>query len=69
MRSEGFLHYPAEIAERVLRGSADPSEYYLRESTRFETAAERYTWLNSVVAVGVGWYEPGCVGMSIYEIR
>lgn len=69
MLSEGYLHYPAEIAGKVLRGTADPADYYLRERTRFETAAEGYYWLNSIVAVGVGWYEPGRVGMSIYEIR
>jgi hypothetical protein len=69
MRSEGFLHYPAELTNQVLMGQADPAEYYLRERTVFETAAEKYYWLNSIIAVGVGWYQPGLVGMSIYEIE
>lgn len=69
MRSEGFMHYPAELTEQVLMGKADPSEYYLRERTVFETAAKQFYWLNSIIAVGVGWYQPGLVGMSIYEIK
>lgn len=69
MHSEGFLHYPAELAKQVLSGQADASEYYLRERTVFETAAQQYYWLNSIIAVGVGWYQPGLVGMSIYEVK
>jgi len=68
MRSEGFLHYPPELINQVLMGEADPSDYYLRERTVFETAAKQYYWLNSIIAVGVGWYQPNLVGMSIYEI-
>ena len=69
MQSRGFLRYAREAARRVLSGVAGPDEYYLRESTRFETASERYGWLNSIVAVGTGWYGPSVVGMSIYEIN
>lgn len=69
MRSEGFLHYPPQLAKQVLTGKADPSQYYLRERTVFETAAKQYNWLNSIIAVGVGWYQPGLVGMSIYEVK
>lgn len=69
MQSQGFLRYAREAAKRVLSGTASPDEYYLREYTRFETAAESYRWLNSIVAVGVGWYGPAVVGMSIYEVR
>ena len=68
MRSEGFLRYSRENARKVLSGSADPADYYFRERTVFETGAEKYYWLNSIVAVGTGWYRPGAVGMSIYEI-
>lgn len=69
MNSTGFLHYPREAAKKVLSGKAEPSEYYLREKTVFETGSEKYSWLNSIVAVGTGWYQPGKVGMSIYEIK
>jgi hypothetical protein len=69
MQSKGFLRYAREVARRVLSGTADPDEYYLRESTTFETGSSRYQWLNSIVAVGVGWYGPSMVGMSIYEVK
>ncbi len=69
MRSAGFLRYARDKAKAVLSGTADPDDYYLREQTVFETGSEKYGWLNSIVAVGVGWYHPGQVGMSIYEIK
>lgn len=69
MNSTGFLHYPKEKARCVLSGSASPEEYYLREKTVFETSADNYQWLNSIVVVGTGWYQPGAVGMSLYEIQ
>lgn len=69
MNSTGFLHYPREKAKEVLSGKARPEDYYLREKTVFETSSEKYGWLNSIVAVGTGWYQPGRVGMSIYEIK
>jgi hypothetical protein len=69
MRSGGIFHYPREIAGRVLRGEADADEYYLRDTSLFETASEQYGWLNRVVAVGVGQYRPGRVVMTVYEIE
>ena len=69
MSSTGYLHYPREKAKRVLSGAASPEEYYLREKTVFETSADKYGWLNSIVVVGTGWYKPGSVGMSIYELE
>jgi hypothetical protein len=69
MRSEGFLKYSRENAKKVLSGEADPADYYFRERTVFETGSDKYNWLNSIVAVGTGWYRPGAVGMSIYEIK
>lgn len=69
MQSQGFLRYSMEVAKRLLSGQANPDEYYLRERTMFETASTKYDWLNSIVAVGTGWYGPGMVGMSLYEIK
>lgn len=69
MQSQGFLKFDPKITKAVFSGTADPSDYYFRERTIFETGSENYGWLNSVVAVGTGWYKPGMVGMSIYEIK
>ena len=39
-------------------------ERYLRTTPRFETASEKYAWLNRIVAVGVGRFEPPNVVVS-----
>jgi len=44
-----------EVAERLARGDAvDPSEYYFRTTPYFETASEKYGWLNRIIAVAIG---------------
>ncbi len=62
MRSSGLVHDPREIAGRVLSGEAGPDEYYFRDTSLFETASERYAWLNRVVVAGVGRYRAGRAG-------
>ena len=58
-----------EVRERVFRGEAvDPSEYYFRITPVFETASEKYGWLNQIVAVGVGRISPTGVAYKIYAI-
>jgi len=54
---------PAQI-DRV-----DPSEYYLRTLLLFETAAERYAWLNDIVAVGNGRRTVKGIAYSVHEVR
>ena len=65
----GILHGPPEVIARVLQGEAiDPSEYYFRTAPVFETASEKYSWLNRIVAVGVGRVTPNRVGYTVYAI-
>lgn len=45
-----------------------PEEIYFRTTPRFETGDERYAWLNSTIAVGVGLLPPDEVHYEIYEI-
>ena len=55
MTYRGFRHGPAEVMERLNKGEAvDASEYYFRVAPFFETGAEKYDWLNRIVAVGTG---------------
>ena len=55
MRSWGLLEMSKELRASILEGkTVAPSLYYFRTTLAFETAAERYRWLNNVVAVGVG---------------
>jgi hypothetical protein len=55
MTYRGLRHGPAAVLDRIARGEeVSPSEYYLRASPFFETASDRYGWLNGMIAVAVG---------------
>ena len=65
----GILNAPPEVLQRVAAGEAvDPSEYYFRTTPVFETASEKYGWLNRIVAVGVGRVKPNWVGYTVYAV-
>ena len=65
----GVRHASAEVMQRLAQEEAvDPSGYYLRNAPFFETASEKYDWLNRIVAVGVGRREPGRAVYELYEI-
>ena len=71
VRYEGFIRGDAEVMGRLLGGEAvDPGEYYMRTAPFFETGDERYAWLNSIVAVGIGSLEVanGIVRYDVHEI-
>lgn len=66
----GILIPPPDMAERRARGEEIPAnDLYFRTTPRFETSSEKYGWLNSIVAVGVGRIESSGVGYDIYEIK
>ena len=65
----GVRYGTPEVMRRIAAGEAvDPSEYYLRNAPRFETAAEKYDWLNRIVAVGVGRRMPDHATYDVFEI-
>jgi len=65
----GIRHGPPEVMARIARDEPVAAEdYYLRNAPFFETASERYDWLNRIVSVGVGRREPGKAIYEIYEI-
>jgi hypothetical protein len=65
----GLFDVSSEVFQRLLRGEAvAPSEYYFRITPVFETASEKYGWLNRLVAVGVGTRTPTGVAYSVYAI-
>ena len=69
MHYTGIRHGPAEAMQRIASGEfVDPSEYYLRNTPYFETAAARYDWLNRICAVGVGRRMPDCAEYDVFEI-
>lgn len=69
MAYRGLRHGPAEVMQRLNAGeSVDPSSYYFRMTPIFETASQRYAWLNGIVAVGVGRREPTGPVYQLHEV-
>lgn len=54
-------------------GKEDPNvgvdQYYFRINPLFETASEKYGWLNRIVAVGAGRTGAGGVVYHIYQVK
>jgi hypothetical protein len=65
----GIRHGPPDIIARVDKGEAvDPALYYFRTTPRFETASEKYDWMNRITAVGLGYRAAKGVIYSVFEI-
>lgn len=66
----GILNISPQIWERLGRGEdVDPSEYYLRGQPMFETAVDTpYTWLNNILAVGVGTQRAMGVDYEVFQV-
>jgi len=69
MTYRGFRHGPAAVIDRLNRGEkVDASEYYFRTAPFFETASEKYGWLNRVVAVATGHRLPDGPVYHVFEV-
>ena len=65
----GLFHSSPDVAQRFTQGElVDPSEYYFRTAPLFETASDKYAWLNRILAVGIGRRMPGQVGYAVYAV-
>lgn len=66
MSYKGLRHGPQWVLDRLAKGEkVDPSEYYFRTAPRFETSSEKYSFLNRILAIGVGRRE---AAGPIYEV-
>jgi Protein of unknown function (DUF3237) len=69
MTYRGVRYSSPEVAARIASGElVDSSEYYLRTAPFFETADVKYSWLNNIVAVGVGERTPNGAIYHVFEI-
>ena len=69
MHYTGVRHGSPEVMARIARGEVvPPTQYYLRNTPYFETAAPKYDWLNRIVAVGVGRRLPDRAAYDVFEI-
>ncbi|MBN8871204.1 MAG: DUF3237 domain-containing protein [Rhodospirillales bacterium] len=69
MTYRGLRHGPAAVMDKVNKGEfVDPSQYYFRTAVAFETAAEKYAWLNGVIAIGTGSRPPEGPVYDVFEV-
>jgi hypothetical protein len=69
MTYRGVRRASQAIDERLARGElVDASEYYLRTTPYFETAAPAHAWLNSIVSVASGGRTASGVEYEVFEI-
>lgn len=68
---KGYLMMDMETMEKGSNGEfIPPSDYYFRVSVQFTTGADKYKWLNSVVAFAVTMITPeGNVCLDVYQLR
>jgi hypothetical protein len=69
MTYRGMRHGPQWVMERLNKGEkVDPSEYYFRTLPWFETASEKYEWLNRILTVAIGRREPAGPVYDVFQI-
>jgi hypothetical protein len=62
-------HGPPSVMEKLDRGEpVDPASYYFRMTPLFETSAEKYDWINRIIAVGTGGRPAEGPIYSIFEV-
>jgi hypothetical protein len=66
----GMRHGPKEVLDRIARGeTVNPSEYYMRATPYYETASEKYGWLNRIVSVAYGHRMAGGAIYQVFEVK
>jgi hypothetical protein len=70
LNANGIFDMAPEVRARYNSGeNVGPSEYYFRTSFTFETATEKYRWLNRLVGIGVGQRIPTGMVTDVFAIR
>jgi len=65
----GMRHGPKEVLDRIARGDkVNPTEYYMRATPYFETASEKYGWLNRIVSVAYGHRMAGGAIYQVFQV-
>jgi hypothetical protein len=69
MSFQGLRHGPADVIAALGSGEVvDPANYYFRTVPRFETSAEKYAFLNRIIAVSASETRPDGAVHRIEEI-
>ena len=69
MTYRGVRHAADEVNARIARGErVSGSDCYLRTAPFFETSSPKYSWINRIVAVGVGERRADSVVYEVFEV-
>ncbi|MGF7036857.1 DUF3237 domain-containing protein [Mucilaginibacter lappiensis] len=69
IKYKGIRVNPPAVLSKMEKGEPiGPDEYYLRIVPVFETASEKYSWLNNIIAIGIGDRQPTGPTYSIFEV-
>ncbi|MGA2638521.1 DUF3237 domain-containing protein [Methylocella sp.] len=69
MTYRGLRSGPPDMLARLAKGEAvDPASYYFRITPLFETAAEKYDWINRIVTAGIGHRRADGPIYSVFEV-
>jgi hypothetical protein len=67
--TRGVIKVPADGLARLAAGEVLPfDETYVRTTPKFETADDRYLWLNEIVAVRYNILSPDHIDYRIYQL-
>ena len=67
--ARGVIKIPADGMDRLAAGEVLAfDETYVRTTPSFQTADERYAWLNEVVAVGYNILSPNHIDYRVYQV-
>ena len=69
VRNHALHHGPADVMAALAAGQpVDPSSYYFRGATFFETSAERYSWLTKSIVVCTGERKSAGVRLKFFQV-
>jgi hypothetical protein len=69
MTYRGMRHGPQEVLDRIGKGeTVNPSLYYMRATPYFETASDKYDFLNKLIAVAYGHRVASGPIYSVFEV-
>lgn len=69
MHGLGLRHGTSDVMRRLASGeNVSASAYYFRQSMLFEAPEGPLSWLNRLLAIGVGERQPDGVRLQIYEV-
>ena len=69
MTYRGLRHGPKDVIDAIARGEeVNPASYYFRIVPWFETASDKYGWLNNIVSVGLGHRLPTGPIYQVFEV-